>query len=160
MRILVVSDTHGREDNLRRILKEKGTPDMMIHLGDSECGEYGITSLVECPVHMVAGNCDFFTDLPRTKIVELDGWRFLLTHGHYQYVNMGTADLRREARMNGCSAALFGHTHQPYLDQKEPGMTVMNPGSLSKPRQDGKRPSYGEIRIEEGKKPEFEIFYL
>lgn len=160
MRILVVSDTHGREDNLRRILKEKGTPDVMIHLGDSECGEYGITSLVECPVHMVAGNCDFFTDLPRTKIVELGGCRMLLTHGHYQYVNMGTSDLRREARMNGCSVALFGHTHQPYLDQKEPGMTVMNPGSLSKPRQDGKRPSYGEIKIELGKKPEFEIFYM
>ena len=160
MRILVVSDTHGREDNLRRILKEKGTPDVMIHLGDSECGEYGITSLTDCPVHMVAGNCDFFTDLPRAKIVEIGGYKFLLTHGHYHYVNMGTADLRRDARINACDAVLFGHTHQPYLDQSEQGLTVMNPGSLSKPRQDGKRPSYGEIRIVPGKKPEYEILYL
>ena len=35
-RALIVSDTHGREENLERVLAEIGMPDALIHLGDSE----------------------------------------------------------------------------------------------------------------------------
>lgn len=38
-RALIVSDTHGREENLERVLAEIGMPDALIHLGDSEGGE-------------------------------------------------------------------------------------------------------------------------
>ena len=37
-RALIVSDTHGREENLERVLAEIGMPDALIHLGDSEGG--------------------------------------------------------------------------------------------------------------------------
>ena len=37
--------------------------------------------------------------------------------------------------------AMFGHTHKPYLERRG-DLTVLNPGSLSFPRQEGRRPSY------------------
>ena len=49
-RALIVSDTHGREENLERVLAEIGMPDALIHLGDSEGGEDTIPMLVTCPV--------------------------------------------------------------------------------------------------------------
>ena len=39
MRVLIVSDTHGRHTSLDRALKEAGEIDMFIHLGDVEGGE-------------------------------------------------------------------------------------------------------------------------
>ena len=38
MRVLIVSDTHGRHRGLDRALQEAGDIDMLIHLGDVEGG--------------------------------------------------------------------------------------------------------------------------
>lgn len=160
MRVLVVSDTHGREENLQRVLTKIGMPDCLIHLGDSEGGEERIREMITCPLHIVAGNCDFFSRLPSTKLIELAGSRILLTHGHYYYVSVGTRDLVEEARTNGCNIAMFGHTHRPFLDQSDSGITVLNPGSLSFPRQEGRRPSYVLMTLEEKCAPEFSIHYI
>ena len=65
MRVLIVSDTHGHEENLERILTEKGPFQHLIHLGDVEGQEDYIEVIAGCPVHIVAGNNDFFSDLPR-----------------------------------------------------------------------------------------------
>ena len=45
MRVLIVSDTHGRHTSLDRALKEAGDIDMFIHLGDVEGGEDYIEAL-------------------------------------------------------------------------------------------------------------------
>lgn len=39
MKILVISDTHGRHGNFDKMLKIEGQPDLLIHLGDVEEGE-------------------------------------------------------------------------------------------------------------------------
>ncbi len=161
MRILVVSDTHGHEENLEQVLQDIGMPDCVIHLGDYEGGEAHIQEMVSCPLYMVAGNCDFFSRQPLTQIAEIGGMRILITHGHYFYVSVvGTTDLIEEARANGCNVAMFGHTHKPYLDQSDAGIAVLNPGSLSFPRQDDRRPSYALMTVEEGAPAKYEIFYL
>ena len=149
MKVMIISDTHSHEENLEKILQEEGMPDHLIHLGDSEKGE-----------HMVAGNCDFFSNLPKTQIIEIDGQRILITHGHYYYVSVGTRDLVEEAKVNHCTIAMFGHTHKPFVDQSDPELTVLNPGSLSFPRQEGRRPSYITMDLEENKAPVYEIHYL
>lgn len=64
MRVLIVSDTHGRHTSLDRALKEAGEIDMFIHLGDVEGGEDYIEAVVECEKHMIRGNNDFFSYLP------------------------------------------------------------------------------------------------
>ena len=63
MRILIVSDTHGRESNLERVLEEVGNIRHLIHLGDVEGQEDYIEAIADCPVHIVSGNNDFFSDL-------------------------------------------------------------------------------------------------
>ncbi len=160
MKILVVSDTHGNEDNLKKVLQMEGMPDYLLHLGDAESGEHAIESLVTCPVWMVAGNCDFFTRLPKTRIIEIEGLRILMTHGHYYYVSVGTRDLMEDAKANGCQVAMFGHTHRPVLDQSDPELTVLNPGSLSYPRQPDRRPSYATITTEPDGAVHYKLHYL
>ena len=38
MRVLIVSDTHGRHSNLELVLRRVGEIDMMVHCGDVEDG--------------------------------------------------------------------------------------------------------------------------
>ena len=109
---------------------------------------------------MVAGNCDFFSRLAKAQLVELGCHRILITHGHYHYVSVGIRDLAEEAKANGCDIAMFGHTHRPLLDENDPELTVLNPGSLSFPRQEGRRPSYALMEYGESGKARFKIRYL
>ncbi len=160
MRVLIVSDTHGCEGNLKKVLKKVGKLDYMIHLGDSDSGEERIRGMAECPVYMVAGNCDLFTRLPNSAVIKLDGHRILITHGHSFLVSAGTGNLIRNARENNCDIAMFGHTHRPMLDQSDPNLTVLNPGSLSFPRQEGHRPSYMIMTAREGGAVEYRLEYL
>ena len=39
MKILIVSDTHRKDDNLKRVIEEQAPLDMLIHLGDAEGSE-------------------------------------------------------------------------------------------------------------------------
>ena len=82
MKILVVSDTHGKDRALEYVLKKTGKPDMLIHCGDVEGSEDYIRALADCPVHMVAGNNDFFSDLDREEEFFIGNYRVWLTHGH------------------------------------------------------------------------------
>lgn len=50
---------------------------------------------------------------------------------------------------------MFGHTHRPMLEEDE-DLILLNPGSLSLPRQKAQR-SYIVMEKENGKKPTFEI---
>lgn len=159
MKILIVSDTHGREKNLMKVLEKVGQIDHLIHLGDVEGSEELICTMTEAPVTMVAGNNDFYSDLPREEILTLGDYRALLTHGHYYYVGMGHERLREEARNKKVDIVMYGHTHMPCIDQSE-GLTILNPGSLSLPRQEGREPSYIVMEIDREGKAHYTICYL
>ena len=141
MKILVVSDTHGRDRGLKDVLDKVKPVDMLVHCGDVEGSEDYIEALAECPVHMVAGNNDFFSSLEREEEFFIGRYKVLLTHGHYYYVSMNTQAIRKEGRARGYDIVLFGHTHRPLVDVRE-DITLCNPGSLAYPRQEGRRPSY------------------
>lgn len=83
-----------------------------------------------------------------------------MTHGHYYYVTVGTRDLVEEAKTNGCDVVMFGHTHKPFLNQDDPELTVLNPGSLSFPRQEGRRPSYIMMEIDEKGSVHYSLHFL
>ena len=61
MKILVVSDTHGHDENLMRVLQREWPIDALIHCGDLEGSEDYIPEAVECPCFFVRGNNDFFS---------------------------------------------------------------------------------------------------
>lgn len=160
MKVLIVSDTHGREQNLAEALEQTGPIDQLIHLGDVEGGAEHIQELAgDAPAAIIAGNNDFFCDLPNERIFTLGGHRIFMTHGHGYFVHSGTLYLKREARKKGADIVMFGHTHKPYMEEDNE-LLVLNPGSLSLPRQEGHRPTYIVMEIADDGQISYELCYL
>lgn len=159
MKILIISDTHGRHGNLEAVIEKEQPFDMMIHLGDVEGGEDYIQALVDCEVKMIAGNNDFYTRLPQECEFEVEGLRIFMTHGHQYSVHRGVDRLAQVAREKGADIVMFGHIHMPVLETNVDTM-VLCPGSISCPRQMGRRPSYVVMNLKKGMQPECEIVYL
>ena len=124
MKILIVSDTHRRDGNLRAIIEKQSPFDMLIHLGDTEGSEI------------------YFK-----KEISIGKYRAFLTHGHMYGVSFELETIKEEARARKVDIVMFGHTHKPHLEYCEDGLVVLNPGSLSYPRQDGRKPSYMLMEI-------------
>ena len=159
MKILVVSDTHGRDENLETVVYREAPFDMLVHCGDVEGREIFIEALAECPCSIVSGNNDFFSDLPREEEIEIAGKKFLVTHGHYYGVSIDETGVVEEAHSRNCDGVMFGHTHRPVLEVID-GILAINPGSLSYPRQMGRRPSYVVLETDEDGNITGEIKYL
>ena len=100
MKILIVSDTHRKDENLKWVIRKTKPFDMLIHLGDAEGSEYEIMKWVDkdCDLEMIMGNNDFFSQLEREKEIMIGKYKVLLTHGHYYNVSTGPAYLKQEAR--------------------------------------------------------------
>ncbi|MCR5746774.1 MAG: metallophosphoesterase [Lachnospiraceae bacterium] len=156
MKVLIISDTHGRHENLIRVLREEEPVDMLIHCGDTEGGEDWIRQHTMCmSVPIVKGNNDFFSNLPGELELDICARHVFITHGHHYGVSMGTERLEEEARYRKTDIVMFGHIHRPVLAHSD-GLWIINPGSLSYPRQEGHRPTYMIMHIEDGKEPVFE----
>ena len=149
MKILAVSDTHGDLRGFEEALNREGRPDMVIHCGDICGDEERLKEYAGCPCHIVRGNMDFSGLLPPECVVEASGISLFACHGHLLGVDFDTSVLAEDAAACGCVIALYGHTHMPDI-HKEAGITVMNPGPLSYPRQNPRVKSYGVIEAEKG----------
>ena len=145
--ILVVSDTHRRLENLKKAVARQKDIDLLLHLGDVEGQLEMIRKLVSCPVHCVRGNCDYDFTLPQEKDIEIEGHHIFMSHGHLHGVGFSTESLLAAAKRRGADIALFGHTHVPYL-AREDGVTLLNPGSISLPRQANRAYTYALIEID------------
>lgn len=159
MKVLIVSDTHKHHENLIRVLEREENIDLMIHLGDAEGYEDDIAYMAECPLEIVAGNNDFFSSLDKEKELEIGKYKVLITHGHYYYVSAGVEDIKKEAAGRGMDIVMFGHTHRPLLEHGK-GIIALNPGSISYPRQEGRKPSYAIMEIDSKGEAHFSIEYL
>ena len=157
-KVLVISDTHGRTKYLEKILPMVQPIDQLLHLGDVGNDVDYIEVIAECPCCFVAGNNDYYSDLPRERLIKLNGISIFMTHGHYHYVNARKDFIKSAAMQRGADIALFGHTHVPYLEEQD-GILVANPGSISLPRQADHYPTYlllyigedGSVRTEQHK---------
>ncbi len=121
IRIGVISDTHGL---LRpEAIEALAGVDRILHLGD--IGEIEILAALECvaPVTAIRGNVDTqgpCSQFPDFETVEVAGHSLYLLH------NLAALDLNPVAA--GFSAVLYGHTHQPKIEEKF-GVLYFNPGS-------------------------------
>ena len=158
-KILIVSDTHRKNDNYLDVLQMEGKLDMVIHLGDVEGSEYTIKEAAGCPVEMVSGNNDFFSDLPSEKTLQIGRYRVMITHGHRYYIGMGNEMLKEEAVAHGMDIVMYGHTHRPVIDISQ-DIIAINPGSLSYPRQENRKPSYIIMEIDDAGEASFSLHYL
>ena len=146
MKILIVSDTHRRDGNLRAIIEKQSPFDMLIHLGDTEGSEIYFKEWVNndnCVIHVVRGNNDFFSQTDKEKEISIGKYRVFLTHGHMYGVSFELETIKEEARARKVDIVMFGHTHKPLVDKR--GRTLfLNPGTVGK----GLRPTYGILTVE------------
>lgn len=159
MKILVVSDSHGRFTNLEKVSEKVGPLDLVLHLGDFESGEEYIGALFSCPVEFVAGNNDFFAGVPKEKMLVLGRHTVLMTHGHRYGVNFGNGRIKEIALQQGADIVLYGHTHRPVIDLST-GVWAVNPGSISQPRQENGKPSFIIMDIDSNGTAHFSLNYL
>lgn len=146
MRILVFSDTHGHLDRCERLLLTIPEVDMVLHAGDhAKDAEELEQKFPNILFHYVRGNCDF-SPAPGEELLETDGKRIFLTHGHCYHVKYDPSyeTLLEKARDEHADLAVFGHTHIPY-NQHCGDLILLNPGSLTYSG------TYGVVEIEEGK---------
>ena len=163
LRILIMSDSHGRNENVElaiaQVREEIGEFQMLIHLGDvGDARE--IESLAGVPCYIVRGNTDYDAKLLNANVIEASGHRIFATHGHLYQVDMRLDLLRFAALENDCDIAMYGHTHVPYLEEDTDDVTILNPGSISKPRQADHRYTYMVMEIDDEDEVTYELRYV
>lgn len=131
MRILVMSDSHGKAYNVTLAINQEPTAGYIIHLGDGERDmEPHLWAYPNKTVIQIGGNCDYSSFNPSSQLVICESKRIFATHGHPYYVKEGLTSLYFAAREKGADIALFGHTHIPHLEIYN-GITFLNPGSVA-----------------------------
>ncbi len=163
LRILIMSDSHGRNENVElaiaQVREEIGEFQMLIHLGDvGDARE--LESLAGVPCYIVRGNTDYDAKLLNANVIEAGGHRIFATHGHLYQVDMRLDLLRFAALENDCDIAMYGHTHVPYLEEDPDDVTILNPGSISKPRQSDHRYTYMVMEIDDEDEVTYELRYV
>ena len=150
MRILVLSDTHGDNSRAYQVfdkLKKEAPVDLIILCGDYYKDAIQMSERTGCPMVWVKGNTDgAFSDNDYT-IVDTPYGNLLVTHGHMENVDFSQQNLYYKTMEKDCIGALYGHTHRAAFTEVN-GFYLMNPGSLTKPR-DGSGGTFGIIVAEE-----------
>ena len=145
MKILVLSDSHGRKAHIEHLLKNSDYS-YVFYLGD---GLNDISNFNEKNILKVAGNCDLFSTEPITRIESILNTKIMLTHGHAFKAKFLIEPMVFYAKENNCSLLCFGHTHKQKYEVID-GVTVVNPGSL-------KNGNYAVIYLEKNKDIKVEL---
>lgn len=158
MDILVISDSHGRRENIEEaISRQIKKPDAIIFLGDG-LRDMTYAQTGDIPIYQVSGNCDmggFFSDneVLTEQTVELGGKRIFFTHGHRYGVKSTLTPLISEAATRDADIVLYGHTHEGFerelMGDSEYGIRLKKPLYIMNPGSIGSYPYYfGAISID------------
>ena len=161
MKIIVISDTHGRSDRIEAVLRRNRDYDALLFLGDGLRDFLNLEAEPYC-FRAVCGNCDGFSlsaDTPTELTLTLDGVKIFMTHGHGYSVKSGRGAITARGIALDADVVLDGHTHvreEKYISEgasvcgvsAKKGMYVFNPGSLGHPLESP--PSFGVIEIRNG----------
>lgn len=128
---IIVSDSHRNRaalDNLDGVFAEC---DYIVHLGDLSTDGGYIRNKYPDKTIVINGNCDLDKMGDDEKVVEVEGVKIFMCHGHAYGVKQALFHLAEEAKSAGCSIALYGHTHCAKVDEID-GVKLINPGNLSR----------------------------
>ena len=143
MKLVVMSDSHGRDEMVRRVIKENRDADYFLHAGDL-CSDEALFP----EVIFVRGNNDWYSDFPKQRLMRFNNVRIYMTHSDGMYGSSRYQRLAQIGKTNNCQLVIFGHTHCWY-DETIDGVRILNPGSLLYNR-DGSQMGYYIIYIENG----------
>ena len=144
MKILIVTDSHGNTNKIYDIISQE-SPNIIIWTGDhSWDGEECSFAFPDIKFYIVRGNCDIFDrKFNDNEILDIDGIKIFITHGHLYNVKKEMYTLEAIAERYDVDAVCFGHTHIPHYEEKN-GIKYFNPGALKDNR-------YGVLLIENKK---------
>lgn len=145
MLLAVVGDTHGRIDRVQTALKDK-KPDYLLFTGDFYGDGVQLARSLKVPFAGVRGNSDLVRKGKKEQILDLEGCRIYIVHGHQYGVKRSLNNLWYRGEEVKADLVLFGHTHIPWSEQIE-GRWLFNPGSPAYPRNQNPG-SYGLISLE------------
>lgn len=143
---LVLSDSHGRTDELEILLEKERGFNGVFYLGD------GIRDVLT-PTPGLSGKAVYSVrslsdhggqDRPLELTLTVDGVKIYLCHGDHLStdVKIGYVSLITKGIYTGADLCFFGHTHRQTLTERE-GLTLFNPGAVK----DGK---YGVLYTDNG----------
>lgn len=163
MKIMVISDIHGSSASLNRVMDifKEEKADKLLILGDvlyhgprndlpdgyAPKSVFATLNAVKDKIICVRGNCDAEVDqmvlefpiMSDYTILNLGDKSVFATHGHKL-----ESDFLPLAKT--CNLILSGHTHL-YKLEKVDGVTMLNPGSISLPK-DNLKPTYAIIDVQ------------
>ena len=148
LRVGVIADTHGDIPLFKKAIKGMGKIDIFIHLGDFIKDAKKVFDDLGAKYIVVKGNCDFQGDAEQEVVVDIDGKRFFICHGHQYNVKYGYNNIYYRALEEEADVVLFGHTHMPVLLWYNE-ILFFNPGSTLYPK-GSSTASYGIIDIVDG----------
>ena len=150
MRLGIIADTHGL---LRpEVFTLFEGVDRILHAGDIGAPDLLAELEAIAPVTAVWGNTDGFdlrARLPEVVETRIEGFDFLLVHGHQ--VGVPSPEKLNRA-YPAAEVIIFGHTHKPLLTVVDQVVTVMNPGGAG-PRRFDLPASVGIMELEPGIPP-------
>lgn len=126
MKLLVLSDSHGRIGLIQEII-EKESYDKLIFLGDG-LRDFEYINDEKCI--KIAGNCDLFSIEQKEVRLKIEDVQLLATHGHLYRAKLGPFGLIKEARARQVDLLLYGHTHEQKIEIID-GVKFVNPGSVA-----------------------------
>jgi putative phosphoesterase len=145
VKIGLISDTHLSGRVPEAIVKALKGVDLILHAGDLTALDVLRRLEAIAPVTAVQGNMDspgVLLDLPLKTIVEAEGRRIGLIHGHHvpqpdqvlaqplDFKAMHTY-LLSEFRDEGVECIVYGHTHQAHIETVD-HVLIVNPGSATR----------------------------
>lgn len=126
MKILITSDIHRNIKRLNEIIKKHPNTDYHLDAGDSN---FTTEFLEDKKIISVKGNTDFFSDLPLKRLIEIEGKKILIVHGHTLRVKRNLKLLYSYAKSLKVDICIYGHTHRQLVEEID-GITFINPGSV------------------------------
>jgi putative phosphoesterase len=123
--------------------------------GNHEAGLFGGRNphyLRKCQQEYAPDLLDFLASAPLSLAFEAAGGRVLMVHASPwepfdEYIYPHSPQLARFAQLP-YDFIIFGHTHVPMVHRVD-GVTVINPGSCSQPRDQDRRGSYAILDLEQ-----------
>ena len=160
MKLGIVSDSHGDTNALDAMLAHPAAKEAegWLFAGDIAMDAEYLAMVTQLPVAKVAGNNDWpYTSLKDAVVTEIEGHRIFLTHGHLYGVQFAADALVQAAGQQKADIAVYGHTH--VADMRPGAVTVLNPGSIARPRDAG-RGSFMIADLEREKAPSVKLIRI
>ena len=128
-RILVVSDSHGNTEYIKKQINNIEKFDLIVHLGDYlRDAQMLKDEFIKYKFEIIKGNCDAYAYGEAEKILDVCGKKIYITHGDKYSVKTGYDRIIYRGIELKADCVLFGHTHQA-VNFKENGILFLNPGA-------------------------------